>query len=83
MILQYGKNRFLNNCKQVGVNGLIVVDLPWPDNKTFAKNCKKNSISFIQLLSPTTSKIRMKKIINNSHDMIYYITHVVYHWRKA
>tara|TARA_B100000700_G_C14890480_1_gene782481 strand:- start:333 stop:1061 length:729 start_codon:yes stop_codon:yes gene_type:complete len=74
MIYQYGQSKFLKKCKQVGVNGLIVVDLPWPDNKVFAKNCKKNSISFVQLLSPTTSKTRMKKIINNSHEMIYYIS---------
>ncbi len=74
MIYQYGQNKFLNKCKQVGVNGLIVVDLPWPDNKIFSKKCKKNSISFIQLLSPTTSISRMKKIINSSHEMIYYIS---------
>ena len=74
MIFQYGENKFLRKCKQVGVNGLIVVDLPWPDNKTFSKKCKKNSISFVQLLSPTTSKTRMKKIINSSHDMVYYIS---------
>ena len=37
MILQYGQNKFLKKCKQVGVNGLIVVDLPWPDNKIFFK----------------------------------------------
>jgi len=74
MIYQYGENKFLKKSKQVGVNGLIVVDLPWPDNKVFAKKCKRNSISFIQLLSPTTSKKRMKNIINSSHDMIYYIS---------
>ena len=74
MICQYGENKFLKKCKKVGVNGLIVVDLPWPDNLAFAKKCKKNSISFVQLLSPTTSKVRMKKIINNSHEMIYYIS---------
>ena len=74
MVYQFGENRFLKKCKQVGVNGLIVVDLPWPDNKPFAKKCKKNSISFVQLLSPTTSKRRMKRIINDSHDMIYYIS---------
>jgi len=74
MIYQYGQNKFLKKCKQVGVNGLIVVDLPWPDNLPFAKKCKKNSINYVQLLSPTTSKTRMKKIINNSHDMIYYIS---------
>jgi tryptophan synthase alpha chain len=74
MIYRYGENKFLKKCKKVGVNGLIVVDLPWPDNKPFAKKCKKNSITFVQLLSPTTSKKRMKKIINDSHDMIYYIS---------
>ena len=74
MIYQYGENKFLNKCKKVGVNGLIVVDLPWPDNKIFAKKCKKKSITFVQLLSPTTSKKRMKNIIRDSHDMIYYIS---------
>ena len=74
MIYQYGENNFLKKCTQVGVNGLIVVDLPWPDNKSFAKKCKKKSISFVQLLSPTTSRIRMKKIIKDSHDMLYLIS---------
>ena len=74
MIYQYGENKFLRKCKQVGVNGLIVVDLPWPDNKIFSKKCKKNSVSFIQLLSPTTSHLRMKKIIGDSHDMLYLIS---------
>jgi len=74
MIYQYNENKFLKKCKQAGVNGLIVVDLPWPDNIAFAKKCKKKNINFVQLLSPTTSKARMKKIINNSHNMIYYIS---------
>jgi len=74
MIYQYGENNFLKKCKKVGVNGLIVVDLPWPDNKNFSKKCKKNSITFVQLLSPTTSKIRMKKIISDSHEMVYLIS---------
>ena len=74
MIYQYGENKFLKKCKQVGVNGLIVVDLPWPNNKTFSKKCKKKSITFVQLISPTTSNYRMKRIIKDSHDMIYYIS---------
>ena len=73
-VIQYGENRFIKKCKQVGVDGLIVVDLPWPENKNFSKKCKKNSINFVQLISPTTSKYRMKRIINDSHDMIYYIS---------
>ena len=74
LIYQMGENNFLNNCKKVDVDGLIIVDLPWPENKKFAKKCKRKSINFIQLLSPTTTKDRMKKIVRDSHDMIYYIS---------
>ena len=74
LIYQSGENNFLKNCKASGVDGLIVVDLPYPENKFFANKCRKKSINFIQLLSPTTSKERMKKIIKDSHDMIYYIS---------
>jgi len=74
LILQYGSLAFIKKCKKVGVDGLIIVDLPYPENKFFANLCKQNDVTFIQLLSPTTSKVRMKKIIKDSHDMIYYIS---------
>ena len=74
MIYRYGENNFLKDCKKVGVSGIICVDLPWPENKTFSKKCKKNLINFIQLLSPTTSNKRLKSITKDSHDMIYYIS---------
>ena len=74
MIYQFGENNFLKESKKSGVNGLIVVDLPWPENRMFSKKCKKNSINFIQLLSPTTSNERLKSITKDSHDMIYYIS---------
>ena len=74
LIYQNGENNFLKSCKLSKVDGLIVVDLPWPENKKFAQKCKKKSINFVQLLSPTTSKERMKKIIKDSHNMIYYIS---------
>tara|TARA_B110001450_G_scaffold175887_1_gene164237 strand:- start:479 stop:967 length:489 start_codon:yes stop_codon:yes gene_type:complete len=74
MIYQYGDNNFINICQKVGVDGLIVVDLPYPENKDFAKKCKKKNIIFIQLISPTTSPSRIKKIIKDSHDMVYYIS---------
>ena len=74
MIYQYNENKFLDKCKNVKVDGLIVVDLPYPENKKFADKCKKKGINFIQLVSPTTSPERLKKIIKDSHDMIYYIS---------
>ena len=74
LIYQNGENNFLKNCKNSGVDGLIIVDLPYPENKNFANKCKKKSINFIQLVAPTTTKNRIKKIIRDSHDMVYYIS---------
>ena len=74
LIYQLGENNFLKNCKVSGVDGLIVVDFPYPENKDFANKCKKKSINFIQLVAPTTTKKRIKKIIRDSHDMVYYIS---------
>ena len=74
MVLQYGQNKFLNDCKKNKIDGLIIVDLPWPENKKFANKCRKKSISFVQLISPTTSKNRLNSIIKDSHNMIYYIS---------
>ena len=74
MIYQYDENKFLKKCKSSKIDGLIVVDLPYPENKSFSKKCKKKGINFVQLVSPTTSKIRLKKIVKDSHDMIYYIS---------
>ena len=58
----------------MGVDGLIIVDLPHPENKFFANQCKKKFVNFVQLISPTTTPERMKQIIKDSHDMVYYIS---------
>ena len=72
-ILKMGTMDFIKKCNEIGINGLIIVDFPYPQNFEFAKKCKESNITFIQLLSPTTNEDRMKKVINDS-DMIYYIS---------
>ena len=74
LIYQDGEDNFLKKCKASNVDGLIIVDLPYPENKSFAKKCSSRSINFIQLISPTTSAFRMKQIIKDSHEMLYYIS---------
>ena len=74
MIYQFNEDIFIKKCQKSKVDGLIVVDLPFPENKKFAIKCKKKNINFIQLISPTTSNKRLKQIIKSSHDMIYYIS---------
>ena len=72
MVFNYGEKRFVNKCKQVSVDGLIIVDLIWPYNKKFANLCKK-SVCFVQLIAPTTTNQRMTRIIKDvtQYDLLY------------
>ena len=49
LIYQNGENNFLKNCKNSGVDGLIIVDLPCL-NKILLKSVKENQLVFVQLL---------------------------------
>jgi tryptophan synthase alpha chain len=73
-LFQYGENRFIKKMKEIQATGCICVDYPYPQNKSFALKCKKNNITFIQLLSPNIETSLAKKIISNSHKIIYFIS---------
>ena len=69
MIFNFGEKKFIKKCKETGVDGLIVVDLSYPDNKKFALLCKKNSISaslIIEILCEALACLKRKiRIIKN------------------
>ena len=56
MIYQYDENKFIEKCRKTGVDGLIVVDLPFPENKIFAKNLKKKILILFNLFHPLHQK---------------------------
>ena len=63
MIYQLGENNFLNKCKNSGVDGIIVVDLPWPENKFFSKKCKKKIYVLSSLFHQPHRTIEQKKLL--------------------
>ena len=73
-LFQYGENRFIKKMKEIKATGCICVDYPYPQNKSFALKCKKNNVTFIQLLSPNIETSLARKIISNSHEVIYFIS---------
>ena len=52
LIYQNGEDNFLKSCKSSGVDGLIIVDLPYPENKIFANKCKKKINKFYSTTIP-------------------------------
>ena len=73
-IYQFGLKNFSSTVAKVGVDGLIIVDLP-PEEDDLIKNYTlKHNIYNIRLVTPTTNKIRLKKYQNHQKDSFYYVS---------
>ncbi len=73
-IFQFGLKKFFQICKNVGVDGLIIVDLP-PEEDSLIKNyTHKYNVYNIRLVTPTTNKDRLNKISRSSKGFLYYVS---------
>ena len=74
-ILQYGIERFCSNCRNVGIDGLIIPDLPADIYKKNYKNIfKKYKLNMMFLITPQTSNDRINLIDNLSKGFIYMVS---------
>ncbi|KAI9898193.1 hypothetical protein N3K66_006553 [Trichothecium roseum] len=73
-LLSYGEERLLTDCQAAGVNGFIVVDLPPEEAVSFRKLCTKGSLSYVPLIAPATSDIRMKLLCQLADSFIYVVS---------
>ena len=72
-ILAYGYKNFLNDAKAVGVDGLLILDLPPEMGFDIYSYAKKIGLSFALLASPTTSASRLEHYPELAPDFIYYV----------
>ncbi len=70
-ILNYGKLEFLDYCMLLGIDGLIIPDLPPEEAEEWVLECKNRKISPILLVAPNTSNERIKMISKMAGDLIY------------
>jgi len=73
-IFQYGLKKFFQQCSFIGIDGLIIVDLPPEENEYIEKFTKEFNIHNIRLLTPTTNKKRLKKVLKSTNGFLYYIS---------
>ena len=73
-IFNIGIEEFTSKCVQVGVDGLIIVDLQPEEDSNLYDKTKENNIDLIRLITPTTKKERLKTILNNASGFLYYVT---------
>ena len=73
-IYKYGVDLFLRDIKAIGVDGLIIVDLPPEADVELCIPSLKKNIDFIRLATPTSSEERLPIIINNASGFLYYVS---------
>lgn len=75
VVLQYGVENFCKKCQEVGVDGCIIPDLPMYEYEELYQECfEKYGISNIFLVTPQTSKERIRKIDGLSNAFIYLLS---------
>ncbi len=74
IVLQYGEERFIKKCRDVGVDGILVSDLPLEEAENVLDCCDRYGVDFIFLIAPTTTEERIKKIAKKAKGFIYLVS---------
>ena len=70
----YGVDKFLADAKAVGLDGLIVVDLPPEEDTELCIPAMKAGLNFIRLATPTTDDKRLPAVLANTSGFVYYVS---------
>ncbi len=74
LIHKVGMEKFIADCALVGVDGLLVLDLPPEESDNYEVLMKKSGLCHIYLVAPTTPEDRMELIVKRGAGFIYYIS---------
>jgi len=72
-LIVYGKEKFIANCVEAGVDGLIIADLPYEEQEEVLPLMQVNNVELIPLVAPT-SKDRVAKITASSKGFVYCVS---------
>ncbi|MGJ4908673.1 tryptophan synthase subunit alpha [Bradyrhizobium sp. HKCCYLS2033] len=70
----YGVDKFLDDAKTAGVDGLIIVDLPPEEDTELCIPALKAGLNFIRLATPTTDDKRLPAVLANTSGFVYYVS---------
>ncbi|MFA7160402.1 MAG: tryptophan synthase subunit alpha [Kiritimatiellia bacterium] len=72
-LFAYGYKKLCADAARSGIDGLLVVDLPFEEAEELRKHMRANGLTFIQLIAPTTSPQRALKLLAEADGFVYYI----------
>ena len=73
VVFSYGAEKFISSCRDIGIDGLILPDLPFEEKEEFLPICKKYGVDLVSLIAPT-SENRIAMIAKEAEGFIYLVS---------
>jgi len=73
VVYSYGIEEFAKTCSEIGVDGIILPDVPFEEKEEFAPTCRKYGVDLISLIAPTSGE-RIAMIAREAEGFIYVVS---------
>jgi len=71
LIMKRGVEEFVRDCKSIGIEGIIVPDLPVDESDELYEACEEGGVSLVFIVAPTTTEKRLNRIMKRVSGFIY------------
>ena len=73
VVFSYGAEKFISTCQEIGIDGLVIPDIPFEEKEEFQPYCQKYGIDLISFIAPT-SENRIAMISKEAEGFIYIVS---------
>ncbi|MGM9608278.1 MAG: tryptophan synthase subunit alpha [Oscillospiraceae bacterium] len=73
VVFSYGAERFISTCRDIGIDGLILPDLPYEEKEEFLPLCRQYGVDLISMIAPT-SENRIAMIAKEAEGFLYVVS---------
>ena len=73
VVYSYGAEKFISLCKETGIDGLILPDVPYEEKEEFSGLCDKYDVALVSFIAPT-SENRIAMIAKEAKGFIYVVS---------
>ena len=73
VVFSYGSEKFISICSDIGIDGLIIPDLPYEEKDEFLPYCREYGVALISLIAPTSGD-RVAMIAKEAEGFIYVVS---------
>lgn len=73
VVFSYGAERFISTCQEIGIDGLILPDLPFEEKEEFLPLCHQYGVDLISMIAPTSAN-RIAMIAKEAEGFLYIVS---------